>query len=165
MNISDFKKIISIISDIGVQEIDMLGGEPTLHPEFSQIIDIICSKKLKITISTNGSHVEILEKIMSEYNNGLITVGVSVNSEEISRELRNYLFKYKPLIKSVFSKKCNIPETARKYLGVPGMKYYLLFMDTVCEEDLASSVPFHEFFKTLQNLKDTQSKHLIQDVW
>lgn len=154
MTIDDFERRVSVLSALGVKEIDILGGEPTLHPELGRIIEIIYRNHIKTTLSTNGSHVDILKKVLSEYNNGLITVGVSVNSEEISRELRDYLLKYKPLIKSVFSKKWNIPETVRKYLGVQGMKYYLLFMDTVCEEDLASSVPFYEFFKTLQNLKD-----------
>jgi radical SAM protein with 4Fe4S-binding SPASM domain len=154
MNVKDFKKVISIISDVGVQEIDILGGEPTLHPEFSQIIDIIYRNKIKTTISTNGSRIQLLENLSKKYNRDLIKIGVSLNSDVISGELHEYIIKYKPVLKSVCSYKRTIPETARNYLGLSDIEYYLLFMDTLYDDDLKTSMPFYEFLKELNNLKD-----------
>lgn len=154
MNISDFEKVISVISDIGVREIDMLGGEPTLHPEFSQIVDIIYRNKIKTTISTNGSNIQILEELSKQYNGNVIKIGVSLNSDIITKKLHKYITTYKPIVKSVCSKKQIIPKTAKHYFGLSGVKYYLLFMDIVNKNDLKNSLPFYEFFKTLQNLKD-----------
>ena len=154
MNVKDFKKVISIISDVGVQEIDMLGGEPTLHPEFIQIVDIIYRNKIKTTISTNGSNIQILEELSKQYNGNVIKIGVSLNSDILSRELHEYIIKYKPVLKSVCLHKRTIPETARNYLGLSDIEYFLLFMDTLYEDDLKTSLPFYEFLKALNNLKD-----------
>lgn len=154
ISINDCAKIISVISDIGVKEIDILGGEPTLHPGFFQIIDLIYKNKLRTTISSNGCNIYLLEELSRRYNNDQIKVGISINSDVVSRELHEYIIKYKPLLKSVCSKKQTIPEVAKDYLRQLDVKYYLLFMDTLNKDDLKKSLPFYEFFKKVDNLKN-----------
>jgi len=146
--------MISVISDAGVKEIDILGGEPTLHPEFFQIIDIINNTKLKTTISSNGYNISLLERLSQKYNNGCIKVGISINSNVISKELHEYIIEYKPFLKSICSKKQMIPDVAKNYLKQSDMKYYLLFMDTLHKDDLKKSLPFYEFFKKIEDLKN-----------
>lgn len=162
ITIDDFDRIISIILDNGIKEIDMLGGDPTLHTEFSQIVDIIYRNKIKTTISTNGSNIPLLKELSKKYNSDLIKVGVSINSDVISRELfdyirelYDYINEYVPIIKSIYSKKQTIPDGAREYLELPDIEYYLLFMDTLYDDDLKNSLPLYEFLKALNNLKDT----------
>lgn len=155
ITIDDFERRVSVLSALGVKEIDILGGEPTLHPELGRIIEIIYRNHIKTTLSTNGSHVDILKKVLSEYNNGLITVGVSVNSDIITKKLHKYITTYKPMVKSVCSKKQIAPKTAEHYFGLSGVEYYLLFKDIVDKNDLKNSLPFYEFIKELNNLKDT----------
>jgi len=169
------------MSDIGVQELDILGGEPTLHPEFSSLIDIACRNKIKTTISTNGTNVEILKELDSYWSllitptltenppippllkggkggfevGNLVNIGISLNSDEITNELHEYIVTHKPMIKSVCTKKKTIPESVKSYIGLSGIQYYLLYMDTLCADDLKESLPFYEFYKTFNNLKKT----------
>jgi radical SAM protein with 4Fe4S-binding SPASM domain len=154
ISIDNFQKVISVISDIGVKEIDMLGGEPTLHPEFKQIIDLIYMSKLKTTISSNGHNIHLLREILKKYNGNRIRVGVSINADLIAVELHEYIVTFKPFLKSVFSKKQLIPEMAKGYLGMSGIEYYLIFMDTLYKDDLKNSLPFYEFFQTINTLKE-----------
>jgi len=152
ISINEFEKIVSIISDTGVKEIDILGGEPTLHYEFAQIVDIIYKNNLRATISSNGSDINILEELSKIYNGELIKIGISIHSDQITRELHEYIIKYKPLLKSVCSKQQTIPETAQQYLRLSGIEYYLLFMDTLYHDDLKNSLPFYEYFKRIKSV-------------
>lgn len=190
------------MSDIGVQELDILGGEPTLYPKFSSLIDIVYRNKIKTTISSNGTNVKVLKELDScfrgkenadlsaqrimkmsnpptppfskgglrgdfksyfrknDRKNGLSTqdlvnIGISLNSDAITTELHEYIITHKPMIKSVCTKKKTIPESVKSYIGLSGIQYYLLYMDTLCADDLKESLPFYEFYKTFNNLKKT----------
>ncbi len=153
ISIDDCARVIAFLADNGVNEIDILGGEPTLHPHFIQMVELIYQKNLKAFISSNGCNVHLLEKISQTYEKGQIQIGVSLNDDSVSRELHEYIIKYKPFLKCVCSKKQTIPETHRKYLGFPDIQYYLLFMDTVCADDLKTSLTFSEYFQRLTSLK------------
>jgi radical SAM protein with 4Fe4S-binding SPASM domain len=153
ISINDFENIISIIADTGVKEIDILGGEPTLHSEFDQIVNLIYKNNLKATISSNGFNIHLLEGVSRTYKREQIKIGVSIHTDSITRELHEYIIKYKPLLKSVCSKQQTIPETAKQYLRLSGIQYYLLFMDTVYNDDLKNSIPFYEFLKRIKSLK------------
>jgi len=154
ISISDFEELISIVSDIGVKEIDMLGGEPTLHPKFNQIIDVLSRTKLRTTISTNGSNINLLKNISEKYHRDQVSIGISIYSGSIKRELHEYIITYKPLLKSIFSKEQAIPEKARNYIKTLFLEYYLIFMDTLSEGDLRDSLPFYVFFQEVNRLKN-----------
>jgi len=150
----DFVKIISILAAIGVGEIDILGGEPTLHSDLSQIVDLICKQNLKVLISSNGFNVQLLKKLSEPCVKENIQIGISLNYDPPSEELHEYIIKYKPLLKSVFSKKQAIPEHAMQYLRLPDIRYYLLFMDTIDKDDLKAALSFPEFFQRIVSLKN-----------
>ncbi len=63
----DFKYIIDSLSEFGVNDIYITGGEPLLHPQIDDMIDYALTKKMNISILTNGfyidRHVEILKKV------------------------------------------------------------------------------------------------------
>ncbi len=153
ISINEFEKIVSIIADTGVKEIDILGGEPTLHSEFAQIVALIYKNNLKTTISSNGSNINILEELSGTYKREQIRIGISIYSDPITSELHEYIIKYKPLLKSICSKQQTIPETAQQYLRLSGIEYYLLFMDTLYHDDFKNSLPFYDFCQTIKSLK------------
>lgn len=70
MSISDFKYVTDFFVKSGVNEISLLGGEPTQHSEFKQIINIAIERNLRIVLKSNGiwneSINEILEQIPPE---------------------------------------------------------------------------------------------------
>lgn len=154
VSISDFEALISIVSDIGIKEIDMLGGEPTLHPKFNQIIYLLSRTKLRTTISSNGSNINLLKNISEKYHGDQVSIGISIYSDSIKRELHEYIVTYKPFLKSIFSKEQAIPEEAKNYIKTLFLKYYLIFMDTLSEEDLRDSLPFYVFFQEVNRLKN-----------
>jgi len=154
ISISDFEALISIVSDIGIKEIDMLGGEPTLHPKFNQIIDLLSGTKLRTTISSNGSNINLLKNISEKYHGDQVSIGISIYSDSIKRELHEYIVTYKPFLKSIFSKEHAIPEEAKNYIKTLFLEYYLIFMDTLSEGDLRDSLPFYVFFQEVNRLKN-----------
>lgn len=48
------QKIASLMSENGLMEVRLTGGEPTLHPQFWEIVDLFRSHHIYISISTNG---------------------------------------------------------------------------------------------------------------
>ena len=154
ISISDFEALISIVSDIGIKEIDMLGGEPTLHPKFNQIIDLLSGTKLRTTISSNGSNINLLKNISEKYHGDQVSIGISIYSDSIKRELHEYIVTYKPFLKSIFSKEQAIPEEAKNYIKTLFLEYYLIFMDTLSEGDLRNGLPFYVFFQEVNRLKN-----------
>ncbi len=151
---NDFKRFVSIAMEIGIKEIDILGGEPTLHPEIISMIDILYTRKMKTTISSNGSNINLLKDLSRKYDSDQIQIGVSLNSDSLQSELHEYIVRHKPIVKSVCLRERIIPDIARDYLNLPGVKYYLLYMDTLRKDDLLRSLPFYEFYTIIHMLKE-----------
>ena len=64
---TDFKYVINILSKVGIKDIYITGGEPLLHPKIDDMIEYALTKKMSISILTNGfyidKHVELLKKV------------------------------------------------------------------------------------------------------
>ena len=154
ITVKDFEKMVRIFRGLGIQHVDFLGGEPTLHPDLLQLIEIIKRYRLKATLSSNGSQVNVLDAISKKYAEPTMKVGISINANYLSDKLHDYILKNKPVLKSIYQKKGIYPASCEPYLQVPGIQYYLLYMDTMDKCDLDSSVPFHVFYRKLSQLKD-----------
>ena len=50
---------IDILVEHGVKQLVISGGEPTIHPDFEEIIDYIGKTKCRISVLSNGSHSKI----------------------------------------------------------------------------------------------------------
>ena len=154
ITLRDFEKLVAIIAGSGISELDILGGEPTLHPGFAGMTDILYSHKIKTTISTNGcGNLHLLEAVHSKGYDELIKIGVSLNSASVSEDLHEYLIKHRPMLKSVYLRKQGIPESARKYISQAGTEYFLLYMDVVDKNSLGDSLPFYDFYRDLNELR------------
>jgi len=155
IDVDDFEKILWILKNLGINHIDMLGGEPSLHPDLLRLIELIDHNGFKTTISTNGSHVDVLTAISETYPKKTVQIGISLNSEHLPDDLHAYIMTFKPLLKSVYSNKSAIPKSCEAYIGIPGIEYYLLYMDTIDQNDLKDRVPFYRFYTDLLQLKKT----------
>ena len=60
-----FKSIIEQAKPLGLTGVKLTGGEPLLHPQFSEIVEFIQSEELRLTVETNGvlCTPELAEKI------------------------------------------------------------------------------------------------------
>lgn len=54
MSVDNAKKAITIISDLGIQSVSLIGGEPSIYPHLMEILDACREKQLKVGLITNG---------------------------------------------------------------------------------------------------------------
>src|SRR5208337_305864 len=148
-----FEWLAGKIVDAGIGEIDILGGEPTLHPDIVRLIDKAAALKLRLNLSTNGTNVALLEHLSRAYDRDTLNIGISLNDSRVAKELEDYIAMHLPVIKSI-CKRAALPQPANIYFDMPGMTCYLLYMDTISESDLINSMPFDEFYKQLSDLRD-----------
>jgi radical SAM protein with 4Fe4S-binding SPASM domain len=153
ISIRDFERLIEKMRNAGIKELDILGGEPTLHSGFVSLLDIACRNDIRTTISSNGTNVSELENISRKFENSPVRVGISVNTGIVSPELHEYIVQYRPVIKSVCTRDLTFPQPVRRYLGSQDIGCFLLYMDVVRHEELPESQPFPQFLKRLNMLK------------
>ncbi len=155
MDLASFERLIGSMVSSGIDELDILGGEPTLHPELPSMLDICASSSIKTTMSTNGSQLQALRRISGHVSAGTLTVGVSLNGQGVKGDLNEYIVEHKPLLKSVCTRERTIPDAAGPYLAHQGIRYYLIYFDALWRRDLSLSIPFHQFFTKLRALRST----------
>ena len=154
IDLHDFEAVVSNIKKTGINNIDILGGEPTLHPQLPKLIDITYNYGLKVTMSSNGTNVNILNTLSAKYSKESLMIGISINSDTVSKELNTYILRHKPVLKNVFTRNSTIPEPCKKYIMLPGIDYYLLYMDIINKSDLKHSVPFYAYYSLINELKN-----------
>jgi len=49
-----FRSILSQAKPLGLECVKLTGGEPLLHPQIAEIVDIVREEKLRLTVETNG---------------------------------------------------------------------------------------------------------------
>jgi len=62
ITLEEYKKAIKTGLEKGVQQINLLGGEPLMHPDIKEIIKINITNNLKTTIYTNGFYLNKFTK-------------------------------------------------------------------------------------------------------
>lgn len=154
--LSDFGKFADILAGEGIKEIDILGGEPTLHPDLISLIGMACKKGLRVSMSTNGSNVQSLIALSEKFGRELLSIGVSLNEQPVDESLSSYIHEYRPLLKSVCTGKRFVPESAASFIDVPDISYYAIFMDTLHSSDLGHCLSFPQYYLKLQDLMSRQ---------
>jgi len=72
-----FRSIIEQAKPLGLSGVKLTGGEPLLHPEISEILNMIRMEKLQFTLETNGVLcTEKLAREMAACNNPFISVSL-----------------------------------------------------------------------------------------
>ncbi len=153
MGMGDMETMLSVLKEAGVRCIDILGGEPTLHPALIPFLDAVRAKGMRSTMSSNGTDVPLLDALSERYEREFLRIGISLNSRNIPDGLHDYIVRRRPILKSVATSRTTIPEIGKRYLALPGIEYFLLYMDAVSAEDLKDTLPFHRFHKELKRLK------------
>ncbi len=54
MNYQLATELISLISTLGIRKVYLIGGEPTIHPDFFRILDLTNQQELETVVVTNG---------------------------------------------------------------------------------------------------------------
>lgn len=148
---ADFRRLVSVAAEIGVREVDILGGEPTLLPYLPGMVGAAAGAGLSTAISSNGTRVEALEHLARRHPKEHLRIGISLEGRP-GGALHGFIMSHAPMLKAVHRRGRGLPEAFRRYQEVPGTERYLIYMDALCPEDLAKTVPFHEYLGDLEEM-------------
>lgn len=99
MDLEDFEKLLDWFEKQKIKNIIVTGGEPTFHPNFEEIIDIINRRKFRMAMVTNGLFPStFLDKAIKKKESFTLSYKrpeeySQVNSELLDKNLRSILDK------------------------------------------------------------------------
>lgn len=157
VTIANFATILAVLKEAGVQCIDVLGGEPTLHPGLVPLLDMINRQGMKSNLSSNGTRIDVLNALAAQFDRDFLRVGISLNDQEVPEDLHHYIIRHRPVLKSVLTMPYMIPSSCKRYIGMPGIEYFLIYMDIVDHRGLENSMPFYQYYQELCRLKNCYS--------
>jgi radical SAM protein with 4Fe4S-binding SPASM domain len=141
-----FRRMIDTIRAAGVETLDIIGGEPTLHEELLPMIEHARRRTLGVNISSNGSNPELLTEILRRFPG--VTVGISVNDRQSLQALERFIQKHRPVVKTVFSRTAD-HELIEQVLALAPRRYYLIYRDVLRKDELGESMPFDRFLESV----------------
>lgn len=107
MSVEDFSKVCTYLKDEGhIERLKIMGGEPTVHKNFQEIVGIAQNNFASIHIFTNGVNDEISKVKMREYDTiiyNLSCMGQQYPAAKLLPE-QNFVHAYETRIDS----KCNV---------------------------------------------------------
>lgn len=148
---ANFERILDVLAAAGVDTVDLLGGEPTLHPQLPELLASLGERGMRTTLSTGGSgDLALLERGGEPRAARGVRVGVSVNASTVSARLREFIARRSPMVKSVCTRDWRVTPVVEEHLRRPGAEFFLLFMDATAPEDLNATVSFPEYAARLR---------------
>lgn len=154
VTVADFERLLDRLLAAGVRTVDLLGGEPTLHPRLAELVSAVAARGMRSTLSTNGrGDPGLLERLEDRFGGGTLRVGVSVNEDDIPERLERHLCSRMPIVKSLCRRDGLLPAPVRRHLGRPGAEYSLIFRDPLTAADLAGCLSYPEYVGRLEALR------------
>jgi radical SAM protein with 4Fe4S-binding SPASM domain len=142
------------LASAGVRALDLLGGEPTLHPRLGELVRALAARGLRCTLSTNGrGDRALLERLEDEVGRDALRIGVSVNDATTPAEVRAWILRRAPWVKSVCTRGWAPAPIVEEHLAREGSAFFLLYRDALTPEDLSRSLPFPLFMGRLKELQ------------
>ncbi len=170
MSIEKSMMLVNILAKRGIQEIDVLGGEPLFIPWIDDFISYAARFKLHVTISTNGSRVDAIDRL-SKLPNQYLNIGFSIhgfsdthnfltgsdNFEKTIECIEIMISAGKtPHVKSILKKEnqTEIFDLVRFLRKMGITEYYIMFEDILGNEKSQNFFSFPEFWNFYLNLKN-----------
>jgi radical SAM protein with 4Fe4S-binding SPASM domain len=134
---------------LGVKTIDIIGGEPTMHPDIVRIIREAGAQEFRVNLSSNGDNIGALEMISKA---GVeVTIGLSINDRRTLGHCSAFIRKHRPVAKTVFSRGMD-PGMIDDILALAPKQFYLIYRDAGRREDLHAIFPFYRFLDDVRRL-------------
>lgn len=152
---ADFATMLDRLQAAGIGTLDLLGGEPTLHPRLDELVGAIAARGMHTTLSTNGrGDLSLLERLEDRFGRDTLRVGVSVNGgADAPRPLGEYIARRSPMLKSVCFRTWELPTVAAVHLARPDAEYHLIFRDPLAASDLDECISYPEYRSRLAALR------------
>jgi len=183
MHLSDAMRLLDIMQDNGISELDIMGGEPFLLPWMGSYLPAALKRGIRVNISTNGSLPEAAAGLQGA-DPEMINIGISIEgscpekhnaitgSGNFDRALKciSDLVSYglDPLVKTVLNRQTlddinNIIVLLRRS-GI--RRYYLIHMDMFSKApaDMDISMSYTEFISHYDRIASEHGNIAIQKV-
>jgi len=79
LSMDDFASRLDFLHRSGIKQVRLLGGEPTLHPQFSDLVELVRMKGMQVVVFTNGLVPESALECLASLPPDQCTVMVNVN--------------------------------------------------------------------------------------
>lgn len=139
-------ELIGFLSENGIMELDIIGGEPTLYRGLSELAEMATTAGVSVWLSSNGRDMALLN-VLAEMG---VKVGVSINSSDQLNALKDDLSEGDFIVKTLYGHEREF------YDALLGLKkeLYVLYPDVMTTLQRAFSTPFYEFYSDyLENYK------------
>ena len=93
MDVDNAKECIDALCEIGIKNITLIGGEPTIYPHFFELVDYIKQKGLSVSLATNGRKfrdIDFVNKIIKSKIDGINISIKALSEEEYYEKTKNY---------------------------------------------------------------------------
>jgi len=145
--LADFRAMLDVFNKAAVRTLDIMGGEPTLHPGIVQFIHEAVAAGLSVNVSSNGSNLSVLRDIIRIGE--AVTVGISVNDQKTLEQVRGFILSHRPIVKSLFSPSMDT-NLIRNILSLNPKRYYFIYRDALQQHELPATVPFPQFLQAVE---------------
>jgi organic radical activating enzyme len=79
LSLAELERIIHFLKQSEIKEFSLLGGEPTLHPEFKQLAQKVLDEGFSLTIFTNGLMPPEVSGYLAEIDKEKLHIVVNIN--------------------------------------------------------------------------------------
>jgi len=125
-----------------VSTLDIIGGEPTLHPHIVGFVRTAVQRGLNVNISSNGTNIGVLEDLLDAGDN--VSIGISINDRETLDSSAGFIYKNRVVVKSIFHPEMD-EAFIRDILSLRPKQFYVIYRDALDRNNLHACSPFHQF--------------------
>lgn len=166
--------LLDILLNLGIRDLDIMGGEPFLLPWMPSFLHAVIKEGVMVNISTNGSFPEVMKEF-SGLSPERINIGISLEGSTAEKHNRLTCSKnfdkatasitslvalgLDPIVKTVVNRQ-TMPDMKEliallKQMGV--QRYYLIHMDQLSKEQgpQRSAVSYPDFLNFFQEIKQS----------
>jgi hypothetical protein len=79
MSVATFQKALDFLERSGIGEARLLGGEPTLHPEFPRLVEMALERGLRVRVFSNGVMPEPALGCLETHSPERVTVAINIS--------------------------------------------------------------------------------------
>jgi len=164
--------LLDIMLDLGIHDLDIMGGEPFLLPWMPSFLHAAIREGIKVNISTNGSFPEVMEEFRG-LSPEKINIGISLegSSAETHNPLTNAAnfekalssisslvsMGFNPIVKTVVSSQtmADIQDIIAVLKQMDVQRYYLIHRDlfSMNHADKEDALSFPDFMSFFLNLR------------
>jgi len=80
MDLSIYSNILEFLKASNVNYISLLGGEPTLHPQFKQFVDLARAQGIRPSIKTNALFIKSVDELFGDIKPGALHFLINLNT-------------------------------------------------------------------------------------